>query len=58
MLTDLPEGFEHWLAKFPTGTNAEDKAEGAIEYLYSIMARQAGIDFPETRLVSGENNHA
>jgi len=55
---DLPAGFEHWLAKFPTGTNVEDKAEGAIEYLYSIMARQAGIDFPETKLVTGENDNA
>jgi serine/threonine-protein kinase HipA len=55
---DLPEDFEHWLAKFPTGKNAEDKAEGAIEYIYSIMARQAGIDFPETKLVAGENGNA
>ncbi|MFK5912759.1 MAG: type II toxin-antitoxin system HipA family toxin [Woeseiaceae bacterium] len=55
---DLPVNFEHWLAKFPTGKNAEDKAEGAIEYLYSIMARQAGIDFPETKLVAGKNDNA
>ena len=55
---DLPDKFEHWLAKFPTGTQAEDKAEGAIEYLYSVMARNAGIDFPETKLVAGENNNA
>lgn len=55
---DLPASFEHWLAKFPTGTNAEHKAEGAIEYLYSIMARQTGIDFPETKLVAGENDNA
>jgi len=55
---DLPEDFEHWLAKFPTGTNVDNKAEGSIEYLYSIMAHQAGIDFPETKLVAGENNNA
>lgn len=55
---DLPSGFEHWLAKFPTGTNAEKKAEGAVEFIYSNMARQAGIDFPVTKLILGEDENA
>lgn len=55
---DLDDGFKHWIAKFPTGTNAEKRAEGAIEYLYSVMAREAGINFPETKLIAGRDNHA
>ncbi|MBC8442280.1 MAG: type II toxin-antitoxin system HipA family toxin [Deltaproteobacteria bacterium] len=45
---DLPEGFEHWIVKF----NAkEDFPEsGAVEYAYSLMAKEAGILMPETRL--------
>ncbi len=55
---DLEAGFEHWLAKFPTGTNPEKKAEGSVEYLYSVMARASGIDFPDTRLVQGNDSNA
>lgn len=55
---DLPQGFEHWIVKFPTGTSIEQKAEGRVEYLYSLMARKAGIDFPDTQLVLGEENNA
>ena len=55
---DLPPGFEHWIAKFPTGTNQEKKAEGSVEYLYSLMARAAGINIPETRLIPGNDNNA
>ncbi len=51
---DLPEGYQHWLVKFPTTTNDIKQAEGAIEYIYSIMARNAGIDFPETQLIEAE----
>lgn len=55
---DLAPGFSHWLAKFPTGSDVESRAEGAIEYLYSLMAIEAGIDFPNTQLISGKNNNA
>jgi len=55
---DLPDGYTHWLAKFPMGTKAEDKSEGAIEFIYSNMARTAGIDFPDTKLTPGEDNNA
>ncbi|WP_415912222.1 type II toxin-antitoxin system HipA family toxin [Neptuniibacter sp. QD37_11] len=47
---DAPEGFEHWLIKYPCSKSAEDRAEGSIEYLYSDMARGANIDFPDTLL--------
>ena len=53
----LPDGYSHWLIKFPTGKTPDKRCEGSIEYLYSGMARDAGIDFPETRLISGEDDN-
>ncbi|GAB6145572.1 type II toxin-antitoxin system HipA family toxin [Desulfocicer niacini] len=53
---DLPEGFEHWIVKFNAGNDLPDA--GAVEYAYSLMARDAGIVMPETRLFqtgSGES---
>ena len=44
----MPDGFEHWIVKFTAETDAPDA--GAIEYAYSLMARDAGIDMPPTRL--------
>ena len=46
--TDLPEGFEHWIVKFSAGQHAA--IAGPAEYAYSLMAKQAGIDMPQTRL--------
>ena len=43
-VTDEP-GFGHWLLKFDRGRD-----EGAIEYAYSILAANAGIDMSECRL--------
>ena len=41
-------GFSPWLIKFHA---REDGAQqGLVEYVYSCMARKAGIDMPETRL--------
>jgi len=45
---DLPDGFEHWIVKFAADVDGLDA--GAIEYAYSLMAREAGIDMPPTRL--------
>ena len=45
---DLPDGFEHWIVKFAAKTDPPDA--GAIEYAYSLMAADAGIDMPPTRL--------
>lgn len=44
----LSDGFEHWLIKFFNSKGASD--EGKIEYAYSLMAKSAGIEMPETRL--------
>lgn len=44
----LPEGFAHWMIKFPSQLDESDV--GSIEYAYSQMARAAGIEIPETHL--------
>lgn len=41
---------EHWLIKFPSSHDPDDIA--AIEYAYSRMARDAGIDMAPTHLFS------
>lgn len=45
---DLPDGFTPWLVKFHSRADAVD--DGKIEYAYSLMAREAGIDMSGTRL--------
>ena len=37
----LPEGYEPWLVKFPNTQDGEDA--GAIEFIYALMAQEAGI---------------
>jgi serine/threonine-protein kinase HipA len=58
---DAAEGFEHWLLKFDgvgkyaeLGTGAD---YGRIEYAYYLMAKTAGIDMSECRLLE-ENKRA
>jgi serine/threonine-protein kinase HipA len=57
-LDDLDAGFEHWLLKFDGVANNRDKdtladpqGYGAIEYAYSLMARDAGILMSDCRLL-------
>jgi len=45
---DLPPGYTHWIVKFHTRQDAPDA--GPAELAYSLMAREAGIDMPPTRL--------
>ena len=56
-----PEGFEHWLLKFDgitDGGNLGDPAGyGRIEYAYHLMARAAGIEMTDCRLLE-ENGRA
>lgn len=48
----LPNGFESWLVKFP---NAHDGLDaGAIEYVYALMAMDAGIDMTAVHLFSAQ----
>ncbi len=57
----LLSGFEHWLLKFDgMGGDRElgqSRDFGRIEYAYSLMAKQAGINMPESRLLE-ENGRA
>jgi serine/threonine-protein kinase HipA len=55
---DLEPGFEYWLLKFDGVTGNRDKdtladprGYGAIEYAYSLMAHDAGIEMTECRLL-------
>jgi serine/threonine-protein kinase HipA len=44
----LKPGFDHWMIKF---ANSQDPREiGPIEYAYSLMAKDAGVEMPETHL--------
>lgn len=45
---NLPDGFDHWLVKFPN--SSEGKYSGAIEYIYSKMAKLAGVEMTDTYL--------
>jgi len=46
--SDLPEGYRHFIIKFPAGEDVRDI--GAVEAAYALMAREAGIEVPTTRL--------
>lgn len=45
---DLPDGYQHWIVKF--SARNDTPYSGPIEYAYSQMAGEAGIDMPETRV--------
>ena len=52
---DVPAGFEHWLMKFDGVAESFDGVQdpqgyGRIEYAYSLMASEAGINMSECRL--------
>ena len=52
----LPEGYAHWMIKFPSAQ--DDAAAGATEYAYSLMARAAGVAMPQTHLfAAGTKRH-
>ncbi|KFF11034.1 phosphatidylinositol kinase [Chryseobacterium soli] len=44
----LADGFEPWMVKFPNSLDGKDA--GAIEYVYALMAVDAGIKMPEVHL--------
>lgn len=45
---DLPDSYEPWLVKFPNVSDGNDA--GAIEYVYSIMAQEAGLEVMDAYL--------
>ncbi len=57
-IESLGPGFEHWLLKFDGVANNRDRdtladpqGYGAVEYAYSLMARDAGIVMSDCRLL-------
>jgi len=51
---ELQSGFAHWMIKFPSSQDARDV--GAIEYAYSLMAKDAGVEMSETHLFCTKRN--
>lgn len=58
------KGFEHWLIKFSGVAGNKDKEDedredfGIIEYAYYLMAKEAGINMSECRILDdGKNSH-
>lgn len=47
-IPDLPEGYTPWMVKFPNSQDGLDA--GAIEYVYALMAKEAGINMPDVHL--------
>ncbi len=50
----LQDGFEHYLVKFPSSFDMQDV--GKLEYVYSLMAKDANIYIPQTKLLYGKKN--
>lgn len=51
-LSELPDGYEHWLIKFPAAIDRKDVAQ--IEFAYYKMALVAGLEMSESRLFEGK----
>ncbi len=49
----LNKGFEPWLVKFPNSQDGYDA--GAIEYVYALMAKEAGVSMPAIHLFPSQN---
>ena len=52
----MPPGHAAWMVKFPTTRSGMDA--GAMEYAYSRMATEAGVEMAETRLFGTRLGHA
>jgi len=50
---ELPEGYEHWIVKFANSTDGADA--GAIEFVYSLMAKEAGLEMTQSHLFPASN---
>ncbi len=48
---NVPDGYVHYLVKFAGHGDPEDIAE--IEMAYALMAKEAGVIMPETKLLEG-----
>ena len=50
----LQKDYEHYIVKFVNSTDSKDV--GKLEYIYSLMARKAGIKIPYTKLITTSKN--
>ncbi|SMN01455.1 HIPA PROTEIN [uncultured Candidatus Thioglobus sp.] len=48
-------GFRHYMVKF--AAENDSKNIGKIEYIYSLMAKNAKLDMPDTKLLKGKYGH-
>lgn len=48
----INKGFEPWLVKFSNSQDGQDA--GAIEYVYALMAKEAGLLMPDVHLFSSQ----
>ena len=55
-VSEIPQGYRHFLVKFPA--KSDPPYPGETEYAYSLMAREAGLDTPDSRLFPGVNGQA
>lgn len=51
---EYQKGFSQWIIKFSSDT--DERNLGALEYIYSLMAKKAGIDMPDTYLFPSKNS--
>lgn len=51
----LQDGFKHFMVKFASSSDSLDI--GKIEYIYSLMAKKAGIVMPNTKLLKGKEGN-
>ena len=51
----LQDGFTHYMVKFASSADTSDI--GKIEYIYSLMAKDAKIEMPDTKLLKGKNGY-
>ncbi|MGM0518058.1 MAG: type II toxin-antitoxin system HipA family toxin [Campylobacterota bacterium] len=50
----LTSGYEHYLVKFPS--SSDSFYIGKLEYIYSLMAKDAKIEMTKTKLLHGKDN--
>lgn len=53
--SDLPDGFGHWIIKFPSSNDLKDIA--LIEFTYNQMAKNSGIEVNEFRLFKSKKGN-
>jgi serine/threonine-protein kinase HipA len=51
---DLPDEYSPWIVKFPNSQDGPDA--GAIEYVYALMAVEAGLELPDVHLFQAEGS--